>query len=117
MPPSNQRGISVSPSDVCSIWLPSDLATFKQRLSAMEKVVAEQGILLTEDRWRRWREIWPMAKSKPLIPAILGRRIRFTSGPQGRWPNLLTDLCGYLQQGGDGQALDDQDTDHGHNGY
>jgi hypothetical protein len=41
-----QRGIFVSPSGVRSIWLRNDLASFKQRLSALEKKVAEQGILL-----------------------------------------------------------------------
>jgi len=43
-----QRGIFVSPSGVRSIWLRHDLASFKQRLSALEKLVAEQGIVLTE---------------------------------------------------------------------
>jgi transposase InsO family protein len=43
-----QRGIFVSPSGVRSIWLRNDLASFKQRLSALEKQVAEQGILLTD---------------------------------------------------------------------
>ncbi len=43
-----QRGIFVSPSGVRSIWLRNDLASFKQRLSALEKQVAEQGILLPD---------------------------------------------------------------------
>ena len=43
-----QRGIFVSPSGVRSIWLRNDLASFKQRLAALEKQVAEQGILLTD---------------------------------------------------------------------
>lgn len=43
-----QRGIFVSPSGVRSIWLRNDLASFKQRLAALEKLVAEQGILLTD---------------------------------------------------------------------
>ena len=43
-----QRGIFVSPSGVRSIWLRNDLASFKQRLSALEKHVAEQGIPLTD---------------------------------------------------------------------
>lgn len=41
-------GIFVSPSGVRSIWLRNDLASFKQRLSALEKQVAEHGIILTE---------------------------------------------------------------------
>jgi len=43
-----QRGIFVSPSGVRSIWLRNDLASFKQRLAALEKQAAEQGILLTD---------------------------------------------------------------------
>ena len=35
-----QRGIFVSPSGVRSIWLRNDLASFKQRLAALEKQVS-----------------------------------------------------------------------------
>ena len=42
--------IFVSPSGVRSIWLRNDLASSKQRLAAMEKLVAEQGILLTDSQ-------------------------------------------------------------------
>ncbi len=43
-----QRGIFVSPSGVRSIWLRHDLPSFKQRLKALEKEVAERGIVLTD---------------------------------------------------------------------
>jgi transposase InsO family protein len=43
-----QRGVFVSPSGVRSIWLRNDLASFKRRLIALEKQVAERGIVLTE---------------------------------------------------------------------
>lgn len=43
-----RQGIFVSPSGVRSIWLRHDLANFKQRLLALEKEVAEKGIVLTE---------------------------------------------------------------------
>ena len=43
-----QRGIFVSPSGVRSIWLRHDLASFKQRLVALEKQVAENGIVLSD---------------------------------------------------------------------
>jgi transposase InsO family protein len=43
-----QRGIFVSPSGVRSIWLRHDLASFKQRLIALEKQVANAGGILTE---------------------------------------------------------------------
>lgn len=43
-----KQGIFVSPSGVRSIWLRHDLASFKQRLTALERQVAEKGIALTE---------------------------------------------------------------------
>lgn len=43
-----KRGIFVSPSGIRSIWLRHDLASFKQRLKALEARVAEEGIILTE---------------------------------------------------------------------
>jgi len=43
-----KRGVFVSPSGVRSIWLRHDLARKKQRLLALEKKSAEEGILLTE---------------------------------------------------------------------
>lgn len=43
-----QRGIFVSPSGVRSIWLRHGLASFKQRLNALEKHMAETSAVLTE---------------------------------------------------------------------
>jgi transposase InsO family protein len=43
-----KRGIFVSPSGVRSIWLRRDLESFKKRLSALERRVAETGEVLTE---------------------------------------------------------------------
>ncbi len=43
-----KQGIFVSPSGVRSIWLRHELASFKQRLRALERQVAETGIVLTE---------------------------------------------------------------------
>jgi len=43
-----RRGLFVSPSGVRSIGLRHDLASFKQRLRALEKQVAQQGIVLTD---------------------------------------------------------------------
>lgn len=43
-----KRGIFVSPSGVRSVWLRRDLESFKKRLSALEKHVAQTGEVLTE---------------------------------------------------------------------
>jgi len=40
----HRRGIFVSPSGVRSIWLRHGLASFKFRLAALERQVAEHGI-------------------------------------------------------------------------
>ncbi len=43
-------GVFISPSGVRSIWLHNDLENFKKRLIALEKQVAENGIILTEEQ-------------------------------------------------------------------
>lgn len=43
-----KRNVVVSPTGVRSVWLRTGLQTFKLRLAALEKKVAEEGIVLTE---------------------------------------------------------------------
>lgn len=43
-----KHGIFVSPSGVRSVWLRQNLESFKKRLSALEKHIAETGAVLTE---------------------------------------------------------------------
>lgn len=45
-----KKGIFVSPSGVRSIWLRNNLASMKQRLLALEKKSAEEGLVLTESQ-------------------------------------------------------------------
>ena len=43
-----KRGVFISPSGVRSIWLRHNLASFKERLNALEKKSAEEKFILTE---------------------------------------------------------------------
>ena len=43
-----KRGIFISPSGVCSVWLRHGLESFKRRLAALERHVAQTGEVLTE---------------------------------------------------------------------
>jgi transposase InsO family protein len=43
-----KRGLHISPAGVRGVWMRHELQTFKQRLAALERKVAENGIVLTE---------------------------------------------------------------------
>ena len=80
-----QRGIFVSPSGVRSIWLRNALASFKCRLAALEKQVAENGIVLSDaqisalEKKREDDIAQGEIETAPL--AILVRRTRSTWAP------------------------------------
>jgi transposase InsO family protein len=45
-----KRGMHLTPSGVRCVWLRHNLHTFKRRLAALEKKVAEEGVVLTESQ-------------------------------------------------------------------
>ncbi len=74
-----KQGIFVSAGGVRSIWLRHHLANFKQRLIALEKLVAEQGIILSETQVqaleRKKKMRLPVVKLKQHTLAILAHKI------------------------------------------
>lgn len=66
-----KQGIFVSAGGVRSIWLRHNLANFKQRLTALEKEVAEKGIIAKFKPWSvRKKMIWHVARLKLLTRVI-----------------------------------------------
>ena len=43
-----KRGLTISPAGVSGVWQRHGLETFKKRLVALERKVAEEGVILTE---------------------------------------------------------------------
>jgi len=68
----------VSPTGLRSVWLRTGLQTFRLRLTALEKKVAEEAIVLTERQvaeWQRWSanamSKWIAARSRLPIRGTL----------------------------------------------
>ena len=45
-----KSGLFISPGGVRSVWLRYDMETFKKRLKALESLIAQDGIILTENQ-------------------------------------------------------------------
>ena len=76
-----KKGIFVSPTGVRSVWLRHGLQTFRLRLGALEKKVAEEGILLTEAQIaaleRKREEQQESGEIETAHPGYLGSRDTF----------------------------------------
>ena len=80
-----QRGIFVSPSGVRSVWLRKNLESFKKRLAALERHVAETGEVLTEAQIqaleRKQEDDVAMGEIKTAHPGYLGSQDTFWPVP------------------------------------
>ncbi|MGN4078081.1 helix-turn-helix domain-containing protein, partial [Burkholderia gladioli] len=79
-----RRGIFVSPSGVRSIWLRHELSSFKLRLVALEKQVAEKGIVLSDDQVaaleKKQDDDLPHGEIETAHPGYLGSQDTFYVG-------------------------------------
>ena len=74
-----KRGTFVSPSGVRGIWLRHNLACFKDRLKALEALVAQKSHILTESQVAAMeRKQQRLARLRPRTLATLVLRIRTT---------------------------------------
>jgi hypothetical protein len=113
-----KRSIFVSPSGVRSVWLRHDLESFKKRLSALERHVAETGEVLTESQVcaleKKQEDDVAYGEIETAHPGYLGSQDTFYVGTiKVGWPDLPTDLCRYLLEMGGNQTLHHQDAHHG----
>lgn len=96
-----KRDVFVSPSGGRSIWMRYVLASMKQRLAALEKKSAEEGLVLTKAQVQALECKSMMrfvAKSKASISLTSAARIAFTSAPSKEWVAFISKLLWLFKQ-------------------
>jgi hypothetical protein len=113
-----KQGVFISPAGVRCVWLRHDLARFKQRLTALERKMAETGgMVLTEaqvmalEREARGRSGLRRDRDRaPGLSGLSGHVLR--RHLKGGGPHLPAELRRYLFEVGCGQAVHHEDADH-----
>lgn len=80
-----KQGIFVSAGGVRSIWLRHNLANFKQRLNALEKEVAEKGIILSESQVQALERKKDSPSLALLFSAFQNRKMRNFENRKMQW--------------------------------
>ena len=82
-----KRGIFISPGGVRCIWLRNNLASFKERLNALEKKSAEENFILTEAQIaaleRKKDDDVACGEIETAHPGYLGSQDTFYGAPRG----------------------------------
>ena len=109
-------GIFVSPSGVRSVWLRQNLESFKNRLSALEKHVAETGTVLTEAQVlaleRKQDDDVAHGEIETAQPGYLGSQDTFYVGTLKGVGRIYQQTCVDTYSKWSRQALYHQNTDH-----
>ena len=79
-----ERGVFISPAGVRCVWLRHELESFKLRLKALEKKVAEEGLILTEEQMvaleRKKEQDRAIGEIETAHPGYLGSQDTFYVG-------------------------------------
>src|SRR5690349_21474483 len=105
-----KRGIFISPSGVRSVWLRRELESFKKRLAALERHIAETGKVLTEAQvsaLEKKQDDDVAHGGSPRLPGFSGHLL--CRHHQRCGSDLPADIRRYLLQVGRSQTLYDQD--------
>ena len=112
-----RRGHTISPTGVRSVWLRHNLETRKKRLTALEKKVAEEGIVLTEaqvaaleTQRRDDRSPWRNRNALSRISWVARHVLR--GHPQGSWPHLSANVCRHVFEGCGREVVYEQNGAH-----